>query len=60
MQEAVDRQMHVGQYVGALVILPLLHRKDSKTCAIIEGRLHIPLLINLLGENSFDYPFSAP
>jgi hypothetical protein len=39
--------------------MPLMDHTDATNC-VIGGRLHIPAIVDLFGEGSFDHPFEAP
>jgi len=59
LREATDRRF--SQFIGgaAQSIIHLINRQDKRNNTI-EGRLHIPCIVNMLGEGSFDFPLESP
>jgi hypothetical protein len=59
LREAKERRY--SQFIGgaAQSLIPLLNRQDKHNNTIV-GRMHIPCIVNLLGEDSFDFPLTSP
>ena len=59
LREAKERRY--SQFIGgaAQSLIPLLNRKDKNNNTIV-GRMHLPCIVNLLGEDSFDFPLISP
>ena len=56
---AADRRH--AQYIGVAVqsTPPLMDRKDKTGCTI-PGRLNLPAIVTLFGNDAFDHPYPAP
>jgi hypothetical protein len=59
LQTAEDRQY--VHFMGGTIqsVLPLINRKDREGNTI-SGCLHIPAVVNMLGEDSFHHPSTSP
>ena len=59
LRQATDRRY--AQYLGAFAqsTMHLIDRTDQNNCTI-EGRLKLPSIVAMLGEGSFNHPFTAP
>ena len=59
LRGAMDRRY--SQYIGgaAQSLIPLLNRQDKHNNTIV-GRMHIPCIVNMLGDGSFDFPLTSP